>query len=591
MRKELIEPSAKALKNFVDMEHVTRGINNQLSKSGKYISAFTSGVGNVFNLLGNKMGQFLKDSVELADDLNSVDGMVELTFRRRVVDDEKSISLDNKGTPIYDDEYIKSIQEWSKGTLKQYGITSSQAKKYSSEIGQMLKGTGIEIDKVAEMSKELIGRSGDISSFYGLDKEVAFKKIKRAMEGQRDAVNDLGFNMTEANLEAFALEKGLKKQWKQMSESEQMTMRYNFILEKTSDTEGNFADSMNIMSNQMIVAKGYVEEIGRVVGQFFIPIAIEGLKKINEWLEKLNKYVHENEEGFKRLGEFAAEAVNSVAGVIDSIIANWEMIQSIICQVVVLIGVITTAIFFLKFFNFIIAALNLGPFGFVIAWMIAIVASSEAVYQIWNKLCEMGRKLMEVFKGTSEETKEINVKTNVDEIPDIQDSYGVKQLQGMGMKFDVNGGMNIEEIIPEDQKEFLESNVKQGKEYKGIGKIDTDFRKRYGTMGSKGDTSAASASYMKMDSKLVDELKEGNMKNESLLTLSSESLKEIQNSASEQVKLTEEANARMRAKEGNDKKIELHFHGDVYGIEGFKERVAQAIVQMHNTNGPNVATA
>ena len=47
--------------------------------------------------------------------------------------------------------------------------------------------------------------------------------------------------MSVANLNAFALEKGMNKAFDKMSQAEQATLRYQYLLEATKDAQGDFA--------------------------------------------------------------------------------------------------------------------------------------------------------------------------------------------------------------------------------------------------------------------------------------------------------------------------------------------------------------
>ena len=57
--------------------------------------------------------------------------------------------------------------------------------------------------------------------------------------------------MSVANLNAFALEKGMNKAFDKMSQAEQATLRYQYLLEATKDAQGDFARTGDSFSNEM----------------------------------------------------------------------------------------------------------------------------------------------------------------------------------------------------------------------------------------------------------------------------------------------------------------------------------------------------
>ena len=52
--------------------------------------------------------------------------------------------------------------------------------------------------------------------------------------------------MSVANMEAYALSKGINKSWNEMSQAEQTTLRYNYLMEKGADASGDFATDILI---------------------------------------------------------------------------------------------------------------------------------------------------------------------------------------------------------------------------------------------------------------------------------------------------------------------------------------------------------
>lgn len=100
-------------------------------------------------------------------------------------------------------------------------------------MGAMLTSTGIANDKIAEMSKTMVALAGDMASFYNLDSQEAFDKIRAGISGETEPLKALGINMSDANLEAFALSQNMEKVWKDMSYAEKTMVRYKYLLSVT----------------------------------------------------------------------------------------------------------------------------------------------------------------------------------------------------------------------------------------------------------------------------------------------------------------------------------------------------------------------
>lgn len=81
-----------------------------------------------------------------------------------------------------------------------------------------------------------------------------------------------------------------------------------------------------------------------------------------------------------------------------------------------------------------------------------------------------------------------------------------------------------------------------------------------------------------------------NLNNETrnLNNKSTQNITNINNSSSQDTKNINNSNVHNKTTK-DEKKIELHFHGDVYGFEDFKEKAARAIYEIANITGSNVA--
>jgi hypothetical protein len=90
--------------------------------------------------------------------------------------------------------------------------------------------------------------------------------------------------MSVANLQAFALTKGIKKQWKEMSQAEQTNLRYQFVMEKTKDAQGDFAKTQGTFANQLRIAQLNLQTLGAKLGEFVLPYINKGVKAFNDFI-------------------------------------------------------------------------------------------------------------------------------------------------------------------------------------------------------------------------------------------------------------------------------------------------------------------
>ena len=145
--------------------------------------------------IGKMLVGFGKDAIEAASDLQEVQNVVDATFGA---------------------SGAAKIEQWAKSAGTQFGLTETQAKKFTSTLGAMMKSSGMAGDDIVEMSTDLAGLAADMASFYNLDFDTAFQKIRSGISGETEPLKQLGINMSVANLNAYALQQGLQKTFEEM---------------------------------------------------------------------------------------------------------------------------------------------------------------------------------------------------------------------------------------------------------------------------------------------------------------------------------------------------------------------------------------
>lgn len=204
----------------------------------------------------------ISESIGLASDLVETQNVVDVTF----------------------EDSASTINKWAQEALNAYGITETKAKQYSSTLGAMLKSMGIADDQVLQMSMDMAGLAADMASFYNLDHDTAFEKIRSGISGENEPLKALGINMSVANLNAFALEKGMNKAFDKMTQAEQATLRYQYLLEATKDAQGDFARTGDSFSNEMRKLQTNLDRIKTEFGKGLLGVVTPAISLLNNVL-------------------------------------------------------------------------------------------------------------------------------------------------------------------------------------------------------------------------------------------------------------------------------------------------------------------
>ena len=148
----------------------------------------------------------------------------------------------------------------------------------------MIKGMGVGAEESANMSKELTKLAFDISSFRNLRPEEAFEKLRAGITGESEPLKSLGIIMKDTTMQAFALSLGIRKKWKEMTEAEKVLLRYQFILEKTKDDQGDLARTSDGLANSFRRFKNVIRELLEKIGALGTDESAGFLNAISDWV-------------------------------------------------------------------------------------------------------------------------------------------------------------------------------------------------------------------------------------------------------------------------------------------------------------------
>ena len=135
------------------------------SMEGKMTSMFAKiSAAAIAAKVGQTLLEWGRDAVAAASDLEEVQNVVDVTFG----------------------ESAGQIDAWAKTAITQFGLTETKAKQFASTLGAMMKSAGMAGPEIVQMSEDLAGLAADMSSFYNMDFDTAFQKIRSGISGETE---------------------------------------------------------------------------------------------------------------------------------------------------------------------------------------------------------------------------------------------------------------------------------------------------------------------------------------------------------------------------------------------------------------------
>lgn len=216
MTNALVHP----ISNLKKLESVLlkpfKSLNSLLPQVSMGIRGVTSGLMTLGGIAG--LAVLGKQAVSAASKLEEIQNVVDVVFA----------------------DMSSDIEDFSTRMAGAFGESELQAKNFTSVFGAMFDSVGIASDKVLLMSKNMSALTGDMASFYNIPLDDAFHKIQAGLVGETEPLRQLGINMTQASIEAWAMSKGITASFDKLSTSEQTILRYNYLLAMTANAHGDF---------------------------------------------------------------------------------------------------------------------------------------------------------------------------------------------------------------------------------------------------------------------------------------------------------------------------------------------------------------
>lgn len=352
-------------------------LEDHTNKSTDAFSRLAKAIGLV--MIARKALDTIKTGIDYASDLAEVQNVVDVTFGSAT----------------------EAINSWSKECLAAYGMNEVSAKRYAGTIGAMLKSSGLAGDAIVDMSKDMVGLAGDMASFYNLDLETAFEKIRSGISGETEPLKQLGINMSVANLEAYALSQGIKTSYNEMSQAEQVMLRYNYLMSTTADAQGDFARTQDSYANQTrLLSESWLEFTG-VMAEQLLPV----LTTIVSWLNNIVAFLTENADMVSAVlvGLATTVGILAVAWVVHAaaqwlaVAANQALIVSLLSNpilwIALIIGVLVAAMYrWIQSIGGVKNAWEICKLALIVGWNAVKLAFFTGVYWVIDlvdklKLC------------------------------------------------------------------------------------------------------------------------------------------------------------------------------------------------------------
>lgn len=231
---------AKAVFKFTadtkEAEKQTKAFSSNLKKMAKVAGGVLTGIGTV---AGTALLEVSKKSVQMRAEVEQQIGGTEAVFQ----------------------EFAKTVQSDAEQAFDKMGISANDYMQYINKMGSLMKGSGLSTKKAMDLSSKAMQRASDVASIMGISVDDAMTAISGAAKGNFTMMDNLGVSMNATSLSAYALSKGLKKTYQQMSQGEKVELAMQMFMEKTADYAGNYAKENKTLAGSLTTLKAAAQNL------------------------------------------------------------------------------------------------------------------------------------------------------------------------------------------------------------------------------------------------------------------------------------------------------------------------------------------
>ena len=195
-------------------------------------------------------------------------------------------------------EYADAASEYAEKVSDVMGVDMSDWVRNQGVFMTLATGFGVAGDRASTMSQQLTQLGYDISSFFNISVEDAMQKLQSGISGELEPLRRLGYDLSQAKLEATALSLGIDKSVSSMTQAEKAQLRYYAIMTQVTTAQGDMARTLQSPANQLRIFKAQLEMAARALGNVFIPAlnailpyAIAAIKVIRELADQVARFL------------------------------------------------------------------------------------------------------------------------------------------------------------------------------------------------------------------------------------------------------------------------------------------------------------
>ena len=174
-------------------------------------------------------------------------------------------------------------REWSDNLGESLGLNPYDLRKNVGMLNVMFDSMGVGEQEAYDMSTSMVQLANDMASFYNMDTEEAFTKLRAGITGETEPLKRLGILVDENTIKQYALKNGISKTGKELTQQQKLQARHGAIMEQTRKAQGDLARTMDSPTNQLRILNNQFDQAKIALGQALQPALIAVLPHVTNF--------------------------------------------------------------------------------------------------------------------------------------------------------------------------------------------------------------------------------------------------------------------------------------------------------------------
>lgn len=172
----------------------------------------------------------------------------------------------------------KQVSDWGKQNAESFGLSQRAFNEAVTPMGALLKNTGLSMQDTTKYTLQLTQRAADMASVFNTSVPDALEAVQAGLRGESDPLEKYGVSLTQAKVQAEALNETHKQSASQLTQTELATARLNLIMGQTSSTAGDFQRTSGGLANSQRIASAQFEDAKAKLGAGLLPALADAAK-------------------------------------------------------------------------------------------------------------------------------------------------------------------------------------------------------------------------------------------------------------------------------------------------------------------------